>query len=64
MFKSESSNTLSMGRFLAALRATGIRRTDPRIVEMMDNLKKVFKTNNYEGGSAETLNLNRETFKA
>jgi len=64
MFKNESTGLLSMGRFLAALRATGIRRTDPRIVEMMENLKKVFKTNNYEGGSPETLNLNRETFKA
>ncbi|KAL7046342.1 hypothetical protein ACKWTF_002544 [Chironomus riparius] len=64
MFKTESTGLLSMGRFLAALRTTGIRRTDPRIVEMMDNLKKVFKTNNYEGGSPETLNLNRETFKA
>jgi glutaminase len=64
MFKNESTGLLPMGRFLAALRSTGIRRTDPRIVEMMDNLKKVFKTNNYEGGSPETLNLNRETFKA
>ena len=64
MFKNESTGLLAMGRFLAALRTTGIRRTDPRIIEMMDNLKKVFKTNNYEGGSPETLNLNRETFKA
>jgi glutaminase len=55
---------LPMGRFLAALRTTGIRRTDPRINEMMENLRKVHKTNSYEGGSPETLNLNRETFKA
>lgn len=53
-----------MGRFLAALRTTGIRRTDPRITEMMENLRKVHRTNNYEGGSPETLNLNCETFKA
>lgn len=53
-----------MGKFLAALRTTGIRRTDPRINEMMENLKKVHKTNNYEGGSPETQNLNHETFKA
>lgn len=53
-----------MGRFLAALRTTGIRRTDPRINEMMENLRKVHRTNNYEGGSPETLNLNSETFKA
>lgn len=53
-----------MGKFLAALRTTGIRRTDPRINEMMENLRKVHKTNNYEGGSPETQNLNDETFKA
>jgi glutaminase len=64
MFKSESTGLLPMGRFLAALRTTGIRRTDPRINEMIENLRKVHRTNNYEGGSPETLNLNRETFKA
>jgi glutaminase len=63
MFRHESTGLLPMGRFLAALRTTGIRRTDPRITEMMDNLRKVHRTNNYEGGSPETLNLNRETFK-
>lgn len=64
MFKHESTGLLPMGRFLAALRTTGIRRTDPRITETMDNLRKVHRTNNYEGGSPETLNLNRQTFKA
>lgn len=63
MFKSDATGLLPMGKFLAALRTTGIRRSDPRITEMMDNLRKVHKTNNYEGGSPETQNLNRETFK-
>jgi len=50
---------------LAGLKTTGIRRTDPRVRELMDNLKKVHKLNNYEtGSSAETQHLNRETFKA
>lgn len=64
MFRNESTQLLPMGKFLAALRTTGIRRTDPRINEMMENLRKVHKTNNYEGGSPETQNLNQETFKA
>lgn len=63
MFRNETTGLLPMGKFLAALRTTGIRRTDPRINEMMENLRKVHKTNNYEGGSPETQNLNHETFK-
>lgn len=54
-----------MGKFLAGLKTTGIRRNDPRVRELMDNLKKVHKLNNYEtGSSAESQHLNRETFKA
>ncbi|XP_034476481.1 glutaminase liver isoform, mitochondrial isoform X3 [Drosophila innubila] len=65
MFASEETGLISMGKFLAGLKTTGIRRTDPRVRELMDNLKKVHKLNNYEtGSSAETQHLNRETFKA
>lgn len=31
---------------------------------MMENLRKVHKQSNYDAGSPETMNLNRETFKA
>ncbi|KAL9875125.1 glutaminase isoform 1-T2 [Glossina fuscipes fuscipes] len=65
MFYNEETGFISMGKFLAALKTTGIRRNDPRIRELMDNLKKVHKLANYESGSSpETQNLNRETFKA
>ncbi|KPU76743.1 uncharacterized protein Dana_GF11462, isoform D [Drosophila ananassae] len=65
MFASEETGLISMGKFLAGLKTTGIRRNDPRVRELMDNLKKVHKLNNYEtGSSAETQHLNRETFKA
>lgn len=30
----------------------------------MDNLRKVHRMSNYEGGSPETQNLNRDTFKS
>ncbi|XP_049533888.1 glutaminase liver isoform, mitochondrial isoform X1 [Anopheles darlingi] len=64
MFKNKETNTVNMGKFLAELRTIGIRRTDPRIQEMMDNLKRVHKLNNYEHGSPHTQQLNEETFKA
>lgn len=64
MFKHETTDLVAIGKFLAALRTCGIRRNDPRISELMDNLKKVHKTRDYEGGSPETQNLNRETFKS
>ncbi|XP_039228573.1 glutaminase liver isoform, mitochondrial isoform X4 [Drosophila yakuba] len=65
MFASEETGLISMGKFLAGLKTTGIRRNDPRVRELMENLKKVHKLNNYEtGSSAETQHLNRETFKA
>ncbi|EDW47613.1 glutaminase liver isoform, mitochondrial isoform X4 [Drosophila sechellia] len=65
MFASEETGLISMGKFLAGLKTTGIRRNDPRVRELMDNLKKVHKLNNYEtGSSAETQHLNRDTFKA
>ncbi len=87
MFRNSTSDTLAVGKFLAALRTSGIRMNDPRIQgmfvpplytfhsivliakknfiqEMMDNLRRVHRISNYEGGSPETQNLNRETFKS
>ncbi|GAB0097014.1 Glutaminase [Sergentomyia squamirostris] len=64
MFKTEETGLLPIGKFLAALRTFGIRKNDPRISEMMENLRKVHRLANFEGGSPETQNLNRETFKA
>uniref|UniRef100_A0A336LR31 glutaminase n=2 Tax=Culicoides sonorensis TaxID=179676 RepID=A0A336LR31_CULSO len=64
MFKNEDTNLVSVGKFLAALRTCGIRRNDPRVAELMDNLRKVHKTRDAEGGSPETQYLNRETFKS
>lgn len=46
-----------------ALRTTGIRKNDARVKEVMHNLYKVHKEQNFEGGSPETLKLDRKTFK-
>lgn len=47
-----------------AMRTCGIRMTDFRIKEMMENLRKVHRLSHFEGGSPETQKLNRETFKS
>ncbi|CAH0405319.1 unnamed protein product [Chilo suppressalis] len=63
MFKNEDTGLLPVGKFLAALRTTGIRKNDARVKEVMHNLYKVHKEQNFEGGSPETLKLDRKTFK-
>ncbi|XP_045448598.1 glutaminase liver isoform, mitochondrial isoform X1 [Melitaea cinxia] len=63
MFKNEDTGLLPVGKFLAALRTTGIRKNDPRVKEVMQNLYKVHKESNFESGSPETLKLDRKTFK-
>lgn len=64
MFKNEETDLLPVGQFLAALRATGIRKNDPRVKEVMQNLYKVHTNSNFEsGGSPETLKLDKKTFK-
>ncbi|XP_059484757.1 glutaminase kidney isoform, mitochondrial isoform X3 [Neocloeon triangulifer] len=64
MFKNEDTGLLPVGKFLAALRSTGLRRNDPRLAEMTENLRKVHKASGHEGGSPETQKLDREAFKS
>ncbi|KAL6255063.1 hypothetical protein P5V15_013396 [Pogonomyrmex californicus] len=40
MFKKEETGLVSVAEFLAALRITGLRKNDPRLQELTDNLKK------------------------
>uniref|UniRef100_T1IPF4 glutaminase n=1 Tax=Strigamia maritima TaxID=126957 RepID=T1IPF4_STRMM len=63
LFKNEE-NLVPVGKFLAALRATGLRKTDPRLRELMNNLKTVREQKFGEIGSAEALTLDKETFKS
>ncbi|XP_017758897.1 PREDICTED: glutaminase liver isoform, mitochondrial isoform X1 [Eufriesea mexicana] len=64
MFKDEDTGLLAVGKFLAALRTTGLRNDDPRLQEFTDNLRKEhLKTGGYEGVSHETQKLNREQFR-
>ncbi|XP_063993277.1 glutaminase kidney isoform, mitochondrial isoform X4 [Diachasmimorpha longicaudata] len=64
MFRNEETDLLSVGKFLAALRTTGLRKNDPRLQELNDNLKaEHLKSGGAEGISHETQKLNREQFK-
>lgn len=51
-----------MGMFLSALRSTGLRKSDPRLKEMMDNLKQV-QRKNIDGYSVDTHKLNLLQFR-
>ncbi|XP_022914987.1 glutaminase kidney isoform, mitochondrial isoform X2 [Onthophagus taurus] len=64
MFKNQETGLLSMGKFLAALRNTGLRKNDPRLKEMMDNIKRAQKRSNAEGGSIDTQKLDLDTFRS
>ncbi|XP_012273146.1 glutaminase kidney isoform, mitochondrial isoform X7 [Orussus abietinus] len=64
MFKSEDTGLLPVGKFLAALRTTGLRKNDPRLQELTDNLKQEhLKSGGHEGISHETQKLDMEQFR-
>ncbi|XP_053974563.1 glutaminase kidney isoform, mitochondrial isoform X2 [Hylaeus volcanicus] len=63
MFKNEETGLLPIGKFLAALRTTGLRNDDPRLQEFTDNLRKEHLKGGHEGISPETQKLNKEQFR-
>nr|XP_053635223.1 glutaminase liver isoform, mitochondrial-like isoform X2 [Cherax quadricarinatus] len=64
MFKDESDDTVHMGKFLGALVETGLRKSDPRLAELRDNLMEVHASlDNPKDTSATTLTLDKGTFK-
>ncbi|KAH6927276.1 hypothetical protein HPB50_001237 [Hyalomma asiaticum] len=60
MFK-DSEDTVCVGKFLNALFTTGLWKNDPRLKEMMQNLRNVHKEKS-PVRSLESLALNREIF--
>ena len=68
MFQEKEDETVLCGKFLVALEKSGLRRTDLRLKELFENLRKEHKrledvTPKTNVGSIETLRLDRETFK-
>uniref|UniRef100_A0A2A4JVF2 glutaminase n=1 Tax=Heliothis virescens TaxID=7102 RepID=A0A2A4JVF2_HELVI len=62
MFKNETTGLVHVGKFLAALKITGIRKSDIRVKEIIQNLYGVHRDSDFEG-TPETLKLDRKTFK-
>ncbi|XP_046384446.1 glutaminase liver isoform, mitochondrial-like [Ischnura elegans] len=63
MFRNEETGLMPVGKFIAALKSTGLRKSDPRLAEMIENLKMTHKLLGSEAGSPETMKLDRESFK-
>ncbi|XP_011632821.1 glutaminase liver isoform, mitochondrial isoform X2 [Pogonomyrmex barbatus] len=63
MFKKEETGLVSVAEFLAALRITGLRKNDPRLQELTDNLKKEHANSGAQAISHETQKLDREQFR-
>ncbi|KAG5881916.1 hypothetical protein JTB14_007113 [Gonioctena quinquepunctata] len=61
MFKNQETGLLSIGQFLSAVRATGLRKNDPRLQGMMENLKLITKSP--DGNAVDTQKLTLEQFK-
>lgn len=49
--------------YFKALRITGLRKNDPRLQELTDNLKKEHAKAGHENISHETQKLDREQFR-
>ncbi|XP_066942099.1 glutaminase liver isoform, mitochondrial isoform X3 [Macrobrachium rosenbergii] len=64
MFKDETDNKVHMGRFLAAITDTGLRKTDPRLSELRKNLMEVHTSMEYtDESSVNAMLLERGNFK-
>ncbi|XP_071551699.1 glutaminase liver isoform, mitochondrial-like isoform X2 [Panulirus ornatus] len=65
MFKDEVEETVHMGRFLAALAETGLRKSDPRLSELRSNLMEVHTAlENSKDMSISSLKLDKNTYKS
>ncbi|GIY01571.1 glutaminase kidney isoform, mitochondrial [Caerostris darwini] len=61
MFK-DSDGKVGVGKFLTALSATGLRKSDPRLKEMITKLRTIHKEMR-DMGSPDSITLDREGFK-
>ena len=57
LHKNESTDTINMGKFLLSLEKTGIRKTDPRLKELMEGLEELTSEIGQSGTSPESNDL-------
>ena len=64
LYKNASpSKQINVGRFFSALEKTGIRRTDPRLKELMEELEELKTEIGEEGSPPESINLDFDLFQ-
>ncbi|KAG8284923.1 hypothetical protein J6590_067827 [Homalodisca vitripennis] len=62
IFREEGSQLVNVGKFLAALQVTGLRKNDPRLKEFYSTMRKL-KISDYEDRPSETVLIDRNSFK-
>ena len=63
LYMNPATEKINMGHFLMALEKTGIKRSDPRLKELMDGLKELHDKIGEEGTTPENINLSMESFQ-
>ncbi|XP_046673514.1 glutaminase liver isoform, mitochondrial-like [Homalodisca vitripennis] len=63
IFREEGSQLVNVGKFLAALQVTGLRKNDPRLKEFYSTMRKL-KISDYEDRPSETVLIDRNSFKS
>lgn len=63
LYKNESGDTINVGQFISAVEKTGIRRTDPRLKELMEELEKLKSETGQKGIPLENINLQFDLFQ-
>ncbi|CAG0882908.1 unnamed protein product [Cyprideis torosa] len=63
IFASPTTNRVSMGRFLRAVRETGLRASDPRLRETMENLRRMSRECGLDSSLKEAMDVDREQFR-
>ena len=63
LYMNPATEKINMGHFLLALEKTGLRRTDPRLEELMDSLEELHSKIGEEGTTSENIDLPFESFQ-
>ena len=63
LYKNESTDTINMEKFLAVVEKTGIRRTDPRLKELMEELEELQSVIGQKETPIENNNLPFDLFQ-
>ena len=63
LYMNPATEKINMGHFLLALEKTGLRRSDPRLFELMDALEELHNKIGEEGTTPENIDLPFESFQ-